>query len=478
MSDSKEDKSNKLQEQIEEEKSSVPELYMEYKTNLLAIEKMVILKDLKGLENHYRYINKFRRSFTPEDFIFINEVFIKPTFSFKVFEANGAEIIDNSKFSPSLIDKIKANKEMFGFNFMILMTNLIDKKMIKEALDATNFILNYYKEKDSLTVKYLKAKAYYYLSLLSQKLGVEDTIVTELFNAYRQACIDQDKISVVTLTNCILKYYLSRNNVEQAKNFLSKTNYILNVNINEDARFLFYKGKIEAISLNYSEAYKHLSNSFRKAPEKTANGFKTLVNKFLILVQLLMGEIPDIKSLMKTNQISDYSIYKPYLELLKVVRQGNLDEFKKTVSAFAPQFKSDGTFNIVQRVREVVIKAGLRKINVSYSRILIKDITEKLKLENEQETEYILAKAIRDGVFIGTINHEEGYVQSKEMKDIYTTFEPQKSYQSRIEFLNTIWNEAKKGMKYSEEQEAAKKAVKETELEEDDDMDKSYHEFY
>ena len=140
-------------------------------------------------------------------------------------------------------------------------------------------------------------------------------------------------------------------------------------------------------------------------------------------------------------------------------------------------FKKDGTLNLVQRIRQVVIKAGLRKINLSYSRISIKDITEKLKLENEKETEYIIAKAIRDGVFLATINHEKGYVQSKEIKDIYSTFEPQRSYQSRILFLNNIFVESQKSMKYSSQQEQAKKEAKNTELEENDAMDTSFHEF-
>ena len=131
----------------------------------------------------------------------------------------------------------------------------------------------------------------------------------------------------------------------------------------------------------------------------------------------------------------------------------------------------------MQRIRQVVIKAGLRKINLSYSRISIKDITEKLKLENEKEAEYIIAKAIRDGVFLATINHDEGYVQSKEIKDIYSTFEPQKSYQSRILFLNNIFVESQKSMKYSSQQEKAKKEAKDHELEEEDEKDISFHEF-
>ena len=229
--------------------------------------------------------------------------------------------------------------------------------------------------------------------------------------------------------------------------------------------------------MNYSDSYSHLSSSFRKAPEKTGLGFKNLVNKYLILVQLLMGEIPDIKSLMKSNSVRDFQEFEPYLLLLKIVRQGNLEQFKKGMEVYEGRFKKDGTFNLAQRIRQVVIKAGLRKINLSYSRISIKDITEKLKLDSEKEAEYIIAKAIRDGVFLATINHDEKYVQSKEIKDIYSTFEPQRAYQNRILFLNNIFVESQKSMKYSNEQEQAKKEAKDRELEEEVEMDVSFHVF-
>jgi 26S proteasome regulatory subunit N3 len=285
-----------------------------------------------------------------------------------------------------------------------------------------------------------------------------------------------DEITQVTLINCILRYYLLNNNIELAKSFLSKINFKENVSTNEDVRYLYYLGKIEAIQQNYSDAYIHLTNSFRKAPEKTAEDFKSLVTKNIIVVQLLMGEIPDVKNLLTQSQIKDFLIYKPYLELLKVVRHGNLEEFRNLLKLYEKSFENDGMFTLIQRIRHVLIKAGLRNINLSYSRISIKDIAEKLKLESEKEAEYIIAKAIRDGVFLAKINHEEGYVQSKEIKDIYSTFEPQRSYQSRIMFLNKVYNDAQQAMKYSEKQKEDKD-IEKAELEEEDEMDRAFEDF-
>jgi len=168
-------------------------------------------------------------------------------------------------------------------------------------------------------------------------------------------------------------------------------------------------GRINSIQMNYSQAFIHLTNSMRKAPEKCGQGFKTIVQKLLIIVELLMGEVPDIKTFVN---MKDLSCLKPYLELIKAVKQGNLDTFKSVLVTYEKNFSTDGNYTLIQRLRHVVIKIGLRKINLSYSRISLKDITEKLKLESEKETEYIIAKAIRDGVFLAKINHDEGFVQS------------------------------------------------------------------
>ena len=52
------------------------------------------------------------------------------------------------------------------------------------------------------------------------------------------------------------------------------------------------------------------------------------------------------------------------------------------------------------------------------------DIKAKLNLESIEETEQIVSKAIRDGVISAVINHDGGFMQSKEVSDIYATNDP------------------------------------------------------
>lgn len=53
-------------------------------------------------------------------------------------------------------------------------------------------------------------------------------------------------------------------------------------------------------------------------------------------------------------------------------------------------------------------------------------------------------QAIRDGVIEATIDHEQGYVQSKEMSDIYGTKEPMTAFHQRITFCLDLHNNSVK----------------------------------
>ena len=84
----------------------------------------------------------------------------------------------------------------------------------------------------------------------------------------------------------------------------------------------------------------------------------------------------------------------------------------------------DKNYSLILRLKHTVLKFGLKKLNISYSKISMKDIQSKLSLESLEETEQIVAKAIRDGVIEAVINHDQGYMQSKEVNDVYTSNDP------------------------------------------------------
>merc|ERR1712029_1059843 len=103
------------------------------------------------------------------------------------------------------------------------------------------------------------------------------------------------------------------------------------------------------------------------------------------------------------------------------VRSGEVGKFELVRSKYVDQFKSDRTFTLILRLHHNVIKTAIRRISLAYSRISLAEVAAKLKLESPKDAEYIIAKAIRDGVIEAVLDHENGWMQSKENSDIYCT---------------------------------------------------------
>ena len=89
-----------------------------------------------------------------------------------------------------------------------------------------------------------------------------------------------------------------------------------------------------------------------------------------------------------------------------------------------------------------------RMLSLSYSRISLRDICIRLGLESEESAEYIVAKAIRDGVIEASIDHEKGFMQTKQAGDVYATREPGEAFHERIQACLALHDECVKAMRY------------------------------
>lgn len=130
------------------------------------------------------------------------------------------------------------------------------------------------------------------------------------------------------------------------------------------------------------------------------------------------------------------------------VRVGDLNKFQEGLAQYDAVFKKDKTYTLILRLRHNVIKTGIRMISLSYSKISLRDICIKLHLDSEEDAEFIVAKAIRDGVIDATLDHSKGFMKSKEIVDIYSTNEPQNAYHQRINFCLNLHNDAVKAMRF------------------------------
>ena len=101
------------------------------------------------------------------------------------------------------------------------------------------------------------------------------------------------------------------------------------------------------------------------------------------------------------------------------VRIGDLNKFQEGLAKFEAVFKKDKTYTLILRLRHNVIKTGIRMISLSYSKISLRDICIKLHLDSEEDAEFIVSKAIRDGVIDATLDHNGGFMKSKVSRPEY-----------------------------------------------------------
>uniref|UniRef100_A0A8D0D0N0 26S proteasome non-ATPase regulatory subunit 3 n=1 Tax=Sander lucioperca TaxID=283035 RepID=A0A8D0D0N0_SANLU len=320
--------------------------------------------------------------------------------------------------------------EVEAYLQLLLVVHLTNNKRYTEAQKVSDDLLQKIGSKNRRALDLVAAKCYYYHARVYEFLHQFDSMRSFLHTRLRTATLRHDADGQAVLLNLLLRNYLHFNLYDQAEKLVSKSVFPELANNNEWARYLYYTGRIKAIQLEYSEARRTLTNALRKAPQHTAVGFKQTVRYTL-----------------------RHTVTHRYLVIIvhsdtHSVRTGNLAKFNQVLEQFGEKFQTDGTYTLIIRLRHNVIKTGVRMISLSYSRISLADIAQKLQLDSPEDAEFIVAKAIRDGVIEASINHEKGFVQSKETMDIYGTREPQLAFHQRISFCLDIHNMSVKAMRF------------------------------
>ncbi|KAG7087549.1 hypothetical protein E1B28_013505 [Marasmius oreades] len=268
--------------------------------------------------------------------------------------------------------------------------------------------------------------------------------------AQRTAALRHDSTTEAVLLNCLLRSYITYSLYDQADKLVSKTTFPPSAPNNQFARYHYYLGRIKAVQLNYTDAHVNLQQAIRRAPPPTiAPGFFQAVHKLNIVVELLMGDIPD-RSIFRHKVLEKALV--GYFELVRAVRTGSLSQFLTTVAKHSATFQTDHTHTLIVRLRQNVIKTGIRQLSLAYSLISLKDICVKLHLDSEEDAEYIVGKAIRDGVIEGRMIHEQGWMACKgaggaKGQNAYGN-NVAEAFQRRIGYCLELHNQSVKAMRY------------------------------
>jgi 26S proteasome regulatory subunit N3 len=337
---------------------------------------------------------------------------------------------------------------------VLIQVYLWDSKNYKLGAEFSNVLVDRIRMLNRRTLDSLSAKAYFYLSLFFEKLDPQPPspqakvveIRGKLLAALKSAVLRKDEETQAAVIVLLLRNYISTRDIAQADALVAQTDFPQTAPNNQVARYMYYLGRIRAIQLAYTDAHEHLTSATRKAPtSQVAVGFYQDSMKLLVVVELLMGDIPD-RSVFSQPRLEN--ALEPYFKLVRAVREGEMQGFLRIVNENAEVFHRDGTYTLILRLRQNVIRTGIRRLSLSYSRIPLRDICIRLGLDSEESAEYIVAKAIRDGVIEATIDHEKGYMQTKQAGDVYATREPAEAFNERIRACLSLHDECVKAMRF------------------------------
>lgn len=393
----------------------------------------------------------------------------------------------------------EAQPELVAYLRLLTLVHLIDNKKLEAASNEAVASISTITTQNRRTLDHLAAKTIFFLGR-AEELKAEakgagraegglTAIRSQLLSLQRTASLRHDTETEATIINLLLRSYIVEANLyDQADKLVARAPFPRSSASNPQvARYDYYVGRIRAVQLDYTQAHVHLQQAIRRAPQaslpqesatgsedtttaastvatksaaaekkesnpvgqsQTAAGFLQTAYKFLVVVELLMGEIPE-RSIFRTPVLR--KALAPYMEIVQAVRVGDLQRFQSTLQKHTALFQTDKTFSLIVRLRHNVIKTGIRMISLSYSRISLADLTQKLHLESEEDAEYIVAKAIRDNVVDARdtrVDHEKAEMVNRETKDLYETDEPMHQFQQRIQFCLQLHNESVKAMRY------------------------------
>lgn len=357
-----------------------------------------------------------------------------------------------------------AQPEETLYCYFLLCQLLVDGKQNDKLLQVAEAALAYIRRFNRRTLDALAARIYFYYSLAYERAGKLQNIRSALLELHCTAVLRHDEAGQEVLLNLLLRNYLHYSLYEQAEKLRAQAPRPDTSRSNQQfCRYLYYLGRIRAVQLEYTEAKECLLQASRKAPA-VARGFAISVTKWLTVVRLLLGEVPERSEFQAKGM---QAALRPYLELTQAVRNGDVAAFNRIAAAHATTFVGDRIHNLINRLHHNVIRAALRRMSVAYSRISLKDVAAKLGLKGVADVESIVAKTIRDGSISATIDHEGGCLCSRELGDAYVTAEPQAAFHARTAFCMDIHNEAVRAMRYdAAEAPAVAEAVPQTQVEE------------
>ena len=195
------------------------------------LEKASQEKDFKMTASLTKNLKKLRKLFELADVVLVFSYYLPDLFMRLDLPQEGTDVPDGAELETFLHCTAERQQQLAGppeiqlFLYDLLLMKLIDDGDYKNAKEFGDFVYARLKNVNLRTLDHLGAKAMYFIALANEKMGLLATVRPLMFDSYKTACLRKDLIGQATITNVILRSYLSQNLYEQARQFIIKTTF-------------------------------------------------------------------------------------------------------------------------------------------------------------------------------------------------------------------------------------------------------------
>lgn len=329
----------------------------------------------------------------------------------------------------------------------LVAVHLLDRKEPSLAAQLLLLVIKATMAHNCRSLDILLARAFYFYGRAHEALGSLSTLHNELMLALRQTALRHECETHAVIYNMLLRLLiLEGGRMEEARKLVARSPFPAAVSGGNQARYHYYLASIQAVQGEYGASKEELQHALRKAPHgKMAFGFLQAAHKLLVVVQLLMGEIPERELF---HQVHLRRALQPYLALTQAVRLGDLSAFQGCLKSLEATLENDRTLVLARRLHHSVLTAGLKRLAKAYSRIPLDEVSQKLGLASREDATFVLLKAIREGVIEGQLDADHGFLRIIKAPTPYYTTLPQETLNERIGALNALHDDCLRSMRY------------------------------
>lgn len=210
--------------------------------------------------------------------------------------------------------------------------------------------------------------------------------------------------SLLTVVNELMAVYFQRNNINQAKKILTTVENKINLNNfspSEICTYYFYRGRVNAISLNIEEAHDDLLKAYKTCPHRLWQN-RRLILVYLIPIQFFYGELPTTK-----NGLIEYYKLGIFTNFANAIVLGRIRSFDRSLKENQIIFIKLGIYQLISSARKLVYYQILKcvyeqfgsnkmPVQVFHEALLIKDNfneDDDSDSEDEDDFEYTIDEA-------------------------------------------------------------------------------------